>query len=143
MRSRSHARFTRQRVETACNSADMQGDAFLVTFGRVRPRQLAEIRAAAAPVSSVSVPSEDKQTPELVRTSEGQNSSSDDMAGEWRRSGQGSDRTRPTGRLTRLLAWIHRRIAVDHFRPDLCTRSFGQLGPGMAAWPRASAAACR
>jgi hypothetical protein len=39
MRSRSHARFTRQRVETACNSADMQGDAFLVTFGRVRPRQ--------------------------------------------------------------------------------------------------------
>jgi hypothetical protein len=52
MRSRSHARFTRQRVETACNSADMQGDAFLVTFGRVRPRQLAEIRAAAASVSS-------------------------------------------------------------------------------------------
>ena len=100
MRSRSHARFTRQRVETACNSADMQGDAFLVTFGRVRPRQLAEIRAAAAPVSSVSVPSEDKQTPELVRTSQGQNSSSDDMAGEWRRSGQGSDRTRPTDKLT-------------------------------------------
>src|SRR5580704_6532443 len=67
MRSRSHARFTRQRVEIACNSADMHGDAFLVTFDRVRPRQLAEIRAAAAPVSSVSVPSEDKQTPELVQ----------------------------------------------------------------------------
>jgi hypothetical protein len=72
MRSRSHARFTRQRVDIACNSADMHGDAFLVTFDRVRPRQLAEIRAAAAPVSSVSVPSEDKQTPELVRTSQGQ-----------------------------------------------------------------------
>jgi hypothetical protein len=28
------------------------------------------------------------------------------------------------------LAWIHRRIAVDHFRPDLCTRSF-------ACWARA------
>lgn len=89
MGSRSHARFTRQRVETACNSADMQGDAFLVTFGRARPRQLAEIRAAAAPVSSVSVSSEGKQTPELVRTSEGQHSSSDDIAGEWRRSGCG------------------------------------------------------
>jgi hypothetical protein len=104
MRSRSHARFTRQRVETACNSADMQGGAFLVTFGRVRPRQLAEILAAATPVSSVSVPSEDKQTPELVRTSEGQNSSSDDMAGEWRRSGRGSDRTRPAGRLALIFA---------------------------------------
>src|SRR6478672_9471684 len=77
----------------------MHGDAFLVTFGRVRPRQLAEIRAAADPLSSVSVPSEDKQTPELVRTSQGQYSNSDDMGGEWRRSGQGSDRTRPTGRL--------------------------------------------
>ena len=88
MRSRSHARFTRQRVEIACNSADMQGDAFLITFGRVRPRQLAEIRAAAAPVSSVSVPSEGKQTPELVRTS-GQNSGSDDMAGNG--TGQGRE----------------------------------------------------
>lgn len=68
MRSRSHARFTRQRVETACNSADMQGDAFLVTFGRVRPRQLAEIRAAAAPVSSASV----RQKAIDARTSENQ-----------------------------------------------------------------------